>query len=95
MKIKKKNISYITSDFLNDLIIKHGFNINTLSGGDLISAKAEALDLTNSHEFINPRHKLSIIRAINHSYTMIELYTALFNMMHAKTNPQEKLTGIL
>ena len=93
--MEKKNISYITSDFLNNLIIKHGFNVNTLTGGNLNSAKSEALDLTNSHEFINPRHKLSIIRAIKHSYTMIELYTALFNMMHVKMNPREKLTGIL
>ena len=93
--MEKKNISYITSDFLNSLIIKHGFNINTLSGGNLNSAKTEALDLTNGHEFINPRHKLSIIRAIKHSYTMVELYTALFNMMHVKMNPREKLTGIL
>ena len=64
-------------------------------GGDLDGAKAEVLSLTDKHKFINPRHKRLITEAIHRSYNMVELYTALYNMMHARNNPNEKLTGVL
>ena len=93
--MKKKNISYLSSEFINNLVYKYGFDKNTLMDGDLSGAKKEAMELTENHKFINPKHKLTIVTAIKRSYTMVELYTALFNIMHAKTNPEEKISNIL
>lgn len=96
MKKNKKDItSYLTSEFINSLIYKYGFDKNTLMGGDLSGAKLEALRLTEKHRFKVPKHRLTIINAIKRSYNMIELYTALFNIMHARLNPKEKLSNIL
>ena len=92
---KKDEQSFITPTILDEIVSRHNFNPRTLTGGNLDNAKAEVLSLTDKHKFINPRHKRLIIEAIHRSYNMVELYTALYNMMHARNNPNEKLTGIL
>ena len=92
---EKSKQSFITPSILKEIVSRHNFNPRTLTGGNLDSAKAEVLSLTEKHKFINPRHKRLIIEAIHRSYNMVELYTALYNMMHARNNPNEKLTGIL
>ena len=92
---KKNKQSFITPLLLKKIISRYNFNPRTLTGGDLSGAKAEVLSLTNKHEFINPKHKRSIVNAIHRSYNMTELYTALYNMMYVRNNPNEKLTGIL
>ncbi len=92
---KKNKQSFITPSVLKKIITRHNFNPRTLTGGNLAGAKTEVLSLTDKHKFINPRHKRLIIEAIHRSYNMVELYTALYNMMYARNNPNEKLTGIL
>ena len=92
---KKSKQSFITPSILQEIVSRYNFDPHTLTGGDLEGAKAEVLLLTANHKFINPRHKRSITKAIHRSYNMVELYTALYNMMHARNNPNEKLTGVL
>ena len=92
---KKDEQSFITPTILEEIVSRHNFNPRTLTGGNLDNAKAEVLSLTDKHKFINPRHKRLITEAIHRSYNMVELYTALYNMMHARNNPNEKLTGVL
>ena len=92
---KKNDQSFITPTILKEIVSRHNFNPRTLTGGNLDNAKAEVLSLTDKHKFINQRHKRLIIEAIHRSYNMVELYMALYNMMHARNNPNEKLTGIL
>jgi hypothetical protein len=92
---KKSKQSFITPAILKRIVSQYNFNPHTLTGGDLDGAKTEVLSLTDKHKFINPRHKRLIIEAIHRSYNMVELYTALYNMMHARNNPNEKLTGVL
>ena len=92
---EKNKQSFITPSVLKEIVSRHNFNPRTLTGGNLDGAKTEVLSLTDKHKFINPRHKRLIIEAIHRSYNMVELYTALYNMMHARNNPNEKLTGIL
>ena len=87
---EKNKQSFISPSILQEIVSR-----NTLMGGDLDGAKAEVLSLTDKHKFINPRHKRLITEAIHRSYNMVELYTALYNMMHARNNPNEKLTGVL
>ena len=84
--------SYITPSFINELVIKYGFDSATLKGGDFKGAKKEAIELTELQRFNNPKDKLNILRALEHSYNMVELYTALYNIMHARLNPTEKLS---
>jgi len=92
---EKNKQSFITPSILQEIVSRYNFDPNTLMGGDLDGAKAEVLSLTDKHKFINPRHKRLITEAIHRSYNMVELYTALYNMMHARNNPNEKLTGVL
>ena len=92
--MKKNRDSFITPSILKKIVSRYNFNPRTLTGGDLNGAKAEVLSLTDNHKFKIPRHKRLIITAIRRSYNMVELYTALYNIMHARNNPNEKLTGI-
>lgn len=91
--MKKNKDSFITSEILEKIVSRYNFNPRTLTGGDLSGAKTEVLTLTDKHKFMNPKHKRLIITAIRRSYNMVELYTALYNIMHARNNPNEKLTG--
>ena len=90
-----KNVSYLTPEFINGLVERHGFNPQTLRGGDFEAAKTEAIGLTQDHRFINPKHKLTALNAIQNSKNMQMLYMALFNVMRAKTHPNEKLSDYI
>ena len=87
-----KNISYLTPEFINALVKKYGFDADTLKGGDFEGAQLEAIELTEAHQFVRDKHKKTALNAINDSRNMQMLYTALFNIMHAKTHPNEKLS---
>jgi len=83
--------SYLTPGYLNGLVERYGFNAQ-LKGGDFKGAKQDAIKLTEGYHFRNPRHKYLCLEAIRKSWNMEQLYTALYNLMHAKNNPTEKLT---
>jgi|TARA_R110000824_G_scaffold241188_6_gene429915 hypothetical protein len=85
--------SYLTPGYLNGLVERYGFN-SQLKGGDFNGAKQDVLQLTQGYHFRNPRHKYLCTEAIKKSWNMEQLYTALYNLMHAKNNPSEKLSAI-
>jgi len=85
--------SYLTPEYLNGLVEKYGFN-KQLKGGDFRGAKQDALEVTERFHFRNPRHKYLCEEAIRKSWNMIQLYTALYNLMHARNNPGEKLSRV-
>ena len=51
---EKSKQSFITPSILKEIVSRHNFNPRTLTGGNLDSAKAEVLSLTEKHKFISP-----------------------------------------
>ena len=89
-----KDKSYLTPEYISGLIDRHGFN-KQLKNGNFSAARVEVLELTNGYHFRNPKHKHRCAEAISKCRDMLQLYTALFNLMYARNNPTEKLSGIL
>lgn len=93
MQSQQNSESYLTPEYLNGLVNRYGFN-RQLRGGDFSGAQRDALSLTEGFHFRNPRHKHLCLDAIRKSWNMEQLYTALYNLMHARNHPAEKLSLI-
>tara|TARA_R110000824_G_scaffold87285_8_gene215287 strand:- start:1218 stop:1490 length:273 start_codon:yes stop_codon:yes gene_type:complete len=89
-----KDKSYLTPEYISGLVDRHGFN-KQLKLGNFKGARTEVLALTEGYHFRNPNHKYRCREAINKCRDMIQLYTALFNLMYARNYPTEKLSRIL
>jgi len=86
-----KQISFITPEFINQLVEDCGFDHNSLRGGDFEKAQKIALEITENHDFRNKITGYRCIENIKSCKNMTRLYTALFNIMSVMTNPSERI----